>query len=352
MTIPMRTAQPFSRRPANPGVFLYCLFSLIMNTPVHALGNILDQYNVHDLSHLVPLYEPLNGDATKSDLSKPVKNSRPVAGSGGMLGVRTGKPQINLRHGYLQWGFYYIEEHYSTHLDSTDHFITTNEALVTVENPDQRDIAAFTLEELIGPIVYIDVSELVRQELAKNGGKPSINRTITNFDNDSGNNIDVDHIDSIAEYLVDGVYLVLNLGWESFYIGPPPNNGVNWEHPYNNNLNHPGITPAAVDRLIEIENERGIRIAGIVADNIGVESGHSLRGDMGTDKTITSELVMYLHAIGLNRGWKLVENAANLSILGNYDQGDCDLIIGAPRVAGASGTPSRLMAVCKKLPAD
>ena len=96
---------------------------------------------------------------------------------------------------------------------------------------------------------------------------------------------------------------------------------MNWEHPYNNNLNHPGITPAAVDRLIEIENERGIRIAGIVADNIGVESGHSLRGDMGTDKTITSELVMYLHAIGLNRGWKLVEECRQPFNIGKLRSG-------------------------------
>ena len=316
-------------------------------TSVQAAGNIFEQYDIHDLSHLVPLYEPLNGDATKSDLSKPVANSKPVAGSGGMLGVRTAKPRLKLKHGYLQWGFYYIEEHYSTHLDSTDHFITTTKALKTVQHADERDVAGFKLDELIGPIVYIDISDRVTRELAKNGGRPSTDLGLTNFDNDSGNNIDVEHINAIADDLVDGAYLVFNVGWEQFYIGPPPENGINWEHPYHNNLNHPGITPAAVNRLIEIEDQRGIRIAGFIADNIAVESGHSIRGDMSTDKVIVPELIMYLHAIGLNRGWKIVENAANLSALGQYKTGDCDVIIAAPRVVGVSGTPSRLMAVCK-----
>lgn len=333
------------------GLSLITFFGFTGITFSQATGNIFNQYDVHDLSHLVPLYEPLDGDSTKSNLDRPVANSRPVAGSGGMLGVRTGKPHIDLVHGYLQWGYYYIEEHYSTHLDSTDHFITTNRALRTVADSDERDVASFGMDELIGPLVYIDISEKVSKELAKNGDRPSIDLNLTNFDNDSGNNVDVEHINAIQDQLVDGVYLVLNVGWEQFYIGPPPENGINWEHPYNNNLNHPGLTVAAVDRLIEIENEKGIRIGGIIADNIAVESGHSVRGNMTTDKVIVPKLVMYLHAIGLNRGWKFVENAANLSVLAKYKPGDCDVVIGAPRIAGASGTPSRLLAVCRKLSA-
>ena len=326
-----------------------CLLCLFNPSTIFAAGNIFDNYHVHDLSHLVPLFEPQNGDLTKSDISKPIGNSRPIAGSGGRLGVRTIKPRLVLKNGYLQWGFFYLEEHYGTHVDSTDHFITTNKSLMTVPNPDERGVGAFELDELIGPIVYIDISERVQRELDKNGGMPSTDRQVTNFDNDSGNNIDVADIEAIADQLVDGSYLVLNVGWEQFFIGPPPLSGDNWEHPYNNNLNHPGITPAAVDRLIAIENERDVRIGGFVANNIAVESGHSIRGDMSTDKVIVPNLIMYLHAVGLPRGWKIVENAANLSVLNNYKANDCDLVIGAPRIVGASGTPSRLLAVCKKL---
>jgi kynurenine formamidase len=306
----------------------------------------LQAYNFHDLSHIVPFFHPLHGDNTKSDLSKPSGNSKPVAGSGEMLGTRTIKPPFQTKTGMVKWGHLYMEEHYSTHVDSTDHYITTDESLITHHPQDHRSAEEFTLEELIGPMVYIDISERVKKELAKNGGKPSIDTSITNFDNDSGNNIGIDEINAIADQIVDGAYLVFNLGWEQNYVHPPLKS--NWEHPYNNNMNHPGITPAAVDRLIEIENERGIRIAGIAADNIGVESGHSIRGDMPTDRLNPREFVMYMHAVGLHRGWKIIENAANLSALSPYKNGDCTLIVGAPKMAGSSGSPARLIAMCKK----
>ena len=134
-----------------------------------ATTNVFKQYNIHDLSHLVPVYEPLNGDATQSDISKPVGNSQPVAGSGGKLGVRNAKPTLKTENGYVQWGYLYLDEHYSTHVDSTHHFVTTNKSLQTVAEPDERGVGEFTLEELIGPIVYIDISDRVSKELAKNG---------------------------------------------------------------------------------------------------------------------------------------------------------------------------------------
>jgi kynurenine formamidase len=326
------------------------LFSSLFafSTLVQAESNIFNQYDVHDLTHLAPLYEALEGDSTQWDINQPLGNSQPVAGSGGRLGVRTTKPEMQLPNGTLRWGYVFLEEHYSTHVDSTDHFVLTNESLSNLTERDVRDVSQFTLEELIGPIVYIDVSDRVNKELAKNGGKPSIDLKLTNFNDETGISVMASDIDAVADQLVDGAYLVVNVGWEGFYIGPVPQSGVNWEHPYNNNLNHPGVSREATDRLIEIENKRGIRIAGIVVDNIAVESGHSIRGDMGTDKVIMPQLEMYMHAVGLQRGWKLVENAANLGALNNYGPGQCDLVIGAPRLAGASGSPSRLIAVCKK----
>lgn len=300
----------------------------------------------YDLSQLVPLFAPLDGDSTVSDLATPVGGSRPVAGSGGLLGVRTPKPTLQLVNGRLQWGYVYYEEHYSTHLDSTDHFLTTNKELLTVDEPDRRGVHEFSLAELIGPIVYIDISARVAVELSKNDGQPSPDVSVTNFDNDSGNNVTKADIDAVAEHILDGVFIVMNLGWQPFYEGPPAA-GSNWAHPYNNMLNHPGITPDAVDRLIEIEAQRGVRIGGLVADNIGVESGHSLRGpEMGTDALHVPGFHMYLHAVGLSRGWKLVENATNMSVLSPYPQRACTLVIGAPKAAGASGIASRLIAMC------
>ena len=59
----------------------------------------------YDLSHPVPLFEPRDGDSTKSDLSMPVNGSLPVAGSGGDLGVRTAKPNLSVANGTVQWGY-------------------------------------------------------------------------------------------------------------------------------------------------------------------------------------------------------------------------------------------------------
>lgn len=313
--------------------------------PLAEAANTAAGLSFHDLSHVVPMFLPTDGDGTRSDLNAPVNGSRAVAGSGGRLGVRSPKANLEIANGTIQWGYLWMEEHYSTHVDSTDHFITKNKSLLTVDKPDERGVDEFTVDELIGPVVYIDISARVAKELAKNGGKPSTDLAKTSFDNGTGNNVTVDDINAIADHLVDGAYIVMNVGWEQFYFGAPKKS--NWAHPYNNMLNHPGITPAAVDRLVEIEQERGIRIAGLVADNIAVESGQSLRGPkMSTAEVKVPELEMYLHAVGLPRGWKLVENAANLGVLSQYPQGDCTLIIGAPKAVGASGVASRLIAMC------
>jgi kynurenine formamidase len=260
----------------------------------------------YDLTHPLPLFAPLGGDITRADLSAPERDSQPIAGSGGAQAVRIAKPSLTVKNGTLRWGNIFLDEHYSTHIDSTDHFITDRSDLLPKMPPDIRSVDEFSLDELIGPIVYIDISERVSNELKKNQGRPSPDLSLTNFDNRSGNNVMKEDIDAIAEYLLDGAYLVIRTSWDKFFQGaPPPQNS--WAHPYSNGLNHPGITPEAVDRLIEIEDQRGIRIAGLVADNMAIESGHSSRGpsiQAGTVPTL-SEVHMYLHPDHrcLETGW-------------------------------------------------
>jgi kynurenine formamidase len=336
------------RKPSGISPMLAGILLLLSGVDGQAGNGILGRYALHDLSHNVPLFGPVEGSTSRSDINKPIAGSRPVAGSGGALGVRIAKPLMSVGHGKVQWGYIYMEEHYSTHVDSTDHYLTTDESLITVAEPDARSIHEYTLEELTGPIVYIDISKRVQAELKKNKGRPSTDTKVTNFDDGSGANVTAADIDRVASQLVDGAYLVINAGWEQFYIGAPPADGDHWRHPYINNMNHPGVSRAAVNRLLAIEKARGIRIGGLVADNIAVESGHSIRGRMGTDKVDPTRLAMYMHAVGLPRGWKLVENAANLDLLAAYPPASCDLLIGAPKLMGVSGVPSRLMAICEK----
>ena len=297
----------------------------------------------YDLTHPTPMFQPLDGDVTRPDMDKPLSNSQPTSGHGGFQGVRVAKPNLDTRQGFFQWGYFFLDEHYATHIDSQCHYITTNPDL-TIDKPDRRTAVDFTLEDLIGPIVYIDIQSRVDDELAKNEGKPSPDPAITNFANDSVATLRQSDLEKVEEHIVDSVFIVINTGWDRFFWGEPPENG--WLHPYTNGLNHPGVTPEVVDWLVDLEDKKGIRINGFVADNIAIESGHSLLGEGGSVLDGENHLNgPYLHAIGLQRGWKLVENATNLEVLSGHAQGSGTILIGASKIAGVSGAPARLVAM-------
>lgn len=295
----------------------------------------------YDLTHPAPMFEAIDGDLTKPDMGKPVADSVPICGHG--QGARINKPNHPASLGYFQWGMFSVDEHFATHVDSQCHFITTDPKL-TIENPDRRFAHEFTMDDLIGTLVYVDISHRVQAELAKNDGVPSPDISITDFSNSSSANVQVADLEAVEEYITDGAYLVLNTGWEGTYWGEGPENG--WYHPYNNGMNHPGLTPEATDWLIALEERKNIRINGLVADNIGVESGESLLGSDGSVDVNPARITgPYLHAVGLQRGWRLVENAANLDYLKGLKQGSGTLIVGASKIVGVSGAPARLIAM-------
>ena len=113
-------------------------------------------------------------------------------------------------------------------------------------------------------------------------------------------------------------------------------------HPYINGLNYPGMSKATIDRLIAIEKKKGIKINGIVMDNLSIDSGHSGMGPT----TNPYGKGWYAHAHGLQRGWKFVENATGLGQLARHDQASCTLIVGAIKLTGGSGAPARVLAMC------
>jgi kynurenine formamidase len=303
----------------------------------YELGNTL----YFDLTHPTPMFEPLEGKLNVADLSKPLADGQAICGHG--QGVAIPKDPHPAAFGYFQWGCFYVDEHYATHVDSQCHFVTTAPEL-KIDNPDRRFAHQFTLEDLIGPMVYIDISARVEAELARNNGLPSPDRSVTDFSNTGRATVRLEDIRAVEEYITDGCYLVIHTGWEQFLFGEGPENS--WYHPYNNGLNHPGVTPEVVDWLIEFEDSRGIRINGFVADNIAVESGDSLLGPDGSVDVQPARINgPYLHAVGLQRGWKLVENAANLGQLKTQQQGEGTLIVGASRIVGVSGVPTRLIAM-------
>jgi kynurenine formamidase len=292
-----------------------------------------------DLTHTIPTFKPMAGDPIKPDLGQPWFDSKPIPTFGQQTVLSIS--QFPTNWGYFDLGLLVLSEHHGTHMDTPAHYMNNPDNMEKGGIPPDKRPTANLLgaEDLVGPVVLIDISGRVNTELGKNGGKPHPDPNITDFRDTSANVVTADDIAAVADQLGNGVWLVLNLDWSDFFF-----QGADFEKdPYINAWNHPGLSHGAVDKLIEIENEKGIRIQGIVADNIGIESGESGKGI--DDKWTNS---WYAHRRGLQRGWKYVENAANLGQLAMAKAGSCTLIVGAPKHVRGTGGPSRVLAICEK----
>lgn len=289
-----------------------------------------------DLTHPIPTYHPMEGDAMKPDLAKPWLDSQAIPTFGQQAVLSFG--QFPTNQGHFDLGTLVIAEHHGTHMDSAAHYVNNDGSMEADGTPatERKRTHQLDAEDLIGPLVLIDISGRVQKELDKNGGKPSTDKSVTDFSESSSNVVTADDIAAVADQLKPGAWLVLNLGWSRFYF-----QGTDFgKDPYINGFNHPGLSKGAVDKLIEIMDKNGT-ISGIVADNIGVESGESAVGE--DDKWTNS---WYAHVRLLQRGVKLVENAANLGQLAQAKAGSCTLIVGAPKHVNGTGGPSRVMAIC------
>jgi len=292
-----------------------------------------------DLSHPIPTFAPSEEDPMKADLSKPYLDSVPIPTFGGQTVFALGKFPTN--QGHFDLGTLVLAEHHGTHLDTAGHYINdTNSMEQGTIAPSKRKLThQLDASDLIGKAVVIDISGRVDTELAKNGGTPSPDKSVTDFSNSSNNVVGADDIDAVKDKIDNGVWLVLNTGWSRFFFS-----GTDFaKDPYMNGFNFPGISKAGVDRLVEIMEEKDVMINGIVADNIGVDSGDSAKGD--DDKWTNS---WHAHVRLLQRGVKMVENATNLGQLVMAGNGEnCTIVVGAPKHVRGTGGPSRVLAMCE-----
>ena len=307
----------------------------ITGLSVMAAGAAIAGSFLVDLTHPIGTFKPLNGDITKPDLNAPYLDSIAVP-TFGQQAVYDFNFEFATNQGKFQLGQILLSEHHGTHMDSPRHFV--NNAETTEGDGSRRKyMNQMTAEDLIGPAVVIDISSRVQAELDKNGGNPSPDTSVTDFSNASNNVVTAADIDAVADQLADRVWIVANLGWSRFYYD------ANWDTtPYFNGWNFPGVNKAAIDRLIEIEDEKGIRINGIVIDNIGIDTGESSIGKEGA--WIDS---WHSHVRGLQRGWKFVENATNLGQIAMAGSGNCQIVVGAPKHVQGGGGPSRVLALCE-----
>ncbi len=291
-----------------------------------------------DLTHAIPTFEPSAEDPMKADLSKPYLDSVPIPTFGGQAVYSLGKFPVS--DGHFDLGTIVLAEHHGTHLDSPAHFVNSAASLDPGGKPasERKNTHQLDASDLIGKAVLLDISGRVDTELAKNGGVPSADVNVTDFSNSSDNVVNADDIAAIESKIDNGVWLVINTGWSRFFLS-----GADFaKDPYINGFNHPGMNKEAVDKLIEIMDKKGVLIGGIVADNIGIDSGQSAVGD--DDKWTNS---WYAHVKLLQRGVKFVENGANLGQLAMVENSDnCTIVVGAPKHIAGTGGPSRLLAIC------
>ena len=306
----------------------------LLSTSALAAGSF-----IIDLTHPIPTFQPMEGDPMMPEMGKPWLDSQAIPTFGQQTVLAIG--QFPTNQGHFDLGTLVLSEHHGTHIDSSAHYVNNAESLED-GNPaaDQREyMHMLDGADLSGQIVLVDTSARVQAELDKNGGVPSPDTSVTDFSDASGNAIGADDIAAVADRIDDGVWLVLNQSWSRFFF-----QGADFAaDPYINDWNYPGLTPAAVDKIIEIEDARGVRINGIMSDVIGVETGQNSRGE---DESWTNS--WYAHIRGLQRGWKLIENGNSLGQLAMAKPDSCMLVAGALKHVRGTGGPARILAFCEK----
>ncbi len=287
-----------------------------------------------DLTHPMGTFAPSADNPMEPDLNRPLGDSIAYPTFGKQT-VYDGANYFPIDRGEFYGGKVVLYDHHGTHMDGPAHFVNTP-ASKEAGNPEQKYLHELSAEELIGSAVVIDIGSRVAAELDKNGGNPSPDTSVTDFSDSSNNVITAEDVAGVADQIRDGVWIVANTSWSQFYFDP------NWDSsPYMNGWNFPGFNNAAIDKLIEIEEDKGVRINGIVIDNIGVDTGEASRG---TGDTWAGS--WHSHVRGLQRGWKFVENATNLGEVAMASA--CTIVVGAPKNVMGGGGPSRIFAMCEK----
>jgi len=294
---------------------------------------------VIDLTHTVPTYRASADNPTLPDMDQPWSDVPPFATYGGHAVLGFFEMAINL--GHIESGRLVMSEHHGTHMNAPNHFVNNevSQEADGIPMSQRKAMHEVPAEALVGPVVMIDISERVQAELVKNGGVPSPDPSVTDFGNDSGNVVTAADIDAIEDQIVDGCWIVMNLGWSRFFYGAA---GMA-DSAYINGFNHPGLTPAGVERLLQIAKAKNIRIGGTVVDNISTETGQTAKGE---DEKRTNSLTAHVRL--LQHDILMVENAANLDALTKAAKTrDCTLVVGAIKVARGTGAQARVLALCQ-----
>jgi kynurenine formamidase len=90
-----------------------------------------------DLTHPIPTFKPMAGDALKPDLAQPWLDSKPVPTFGQQTVFSISEFPTN--EGHFDLGQLVLSEHHGTHLDSPGHYVNNQESQEAAGIPmDQR----------------------------------------------------------------------------------------------------------------------------------------------------------------------------------------------------------------------
>ncbi len=318
-------------------------FLLVLFITIYCLGgSAWATLKFIDLTHEIPTFSPINDDPTKPDLSKPIGHSIPIA-SFYPHAILYPPDKWPTNQGYFNSAAILIQEHNGTSFNSPNHYVNNAASTEpgTIPNESRKASHQLTTEQLTGKIVFIDISHRVKKELAKNGGQPSPDISITDFSDSSKATVRAADIAAVADQIEDGVWIIARVGWEQFYFAGTED----WDKSaYVNALNHPGFTAEAIDKLIDIMDHKGVRISGIAADNFSTDSGE---GAKGTDDQWSNAWPAHVRLY--QRDILALENLNNLSQLAYFakQSENCYLMVGAMKHIGGTGGPARVMATCE-----
>ncbi|GGB18200.1 hypothetical protein GCM10011511_47530 [Puia dinghuensis] len=199
-------------------------------------------------------------------------------------------PMATLKENGVAANSWKIHEHLGTHTDAPNHFI---------EN--QKSLDQIALEDLIVPVVVIDISD----KASKNRDAELTVDDIKTFESQYGK-------------IPDHSCVMMYSGWEA-HLKDPMFVGLDSQQV----KHYPGFSSAAIQFLLTQRS-----IAGIGVDDLSI--------DPGIDEKYTGHKMLFA------AGKWAVECVANLS---NIPKTGATIIVGAPKVGKATGGFSRIIAV-------
>lgn len=220
------------------------------------------------------------------DLTHTLDEDFPTFGGDPSLAIETLFALESDGYNMKRWN---VVEHVGTHMDAPFHF------------SDQDSADQIPVENLVGPLCIVDIR-------AKAEADPDTQLTpddIMAWESDHGE-------------LPEGAIVAMNSGWDAFV------NDAKFRNADDDGIMHfPGFHLEASQFLVEERNVKGIMV-----DTLSLDFGPS------------PDFAVHYHWLPSNR-WGM-ENVANL---GELPASGATVIVGGPKIGGATGGPSRVIAL-------